>query len=73
MEELRQFYRFRPDEIFRRVTVSSLVGLMVEVSKLEYQVTTLARLRGPESGNKCGQKWRKLTIFEFFHGNCLFC
>ena len=38
MEELRQYYRFRPDEIFRRVTVSSLVGLMIEVSKLEYQV-----------------------------------
>lgn len=37
MEELRQFYKFRPDEIFRRVTVSSLVGLMLEVSKLEYQ------------------------------------
>lgn len=38
MEELRQFYRFRPDEIFRRVTVSSLVGLMIEVSKQDYQV-----------------------------------
>ena len=41
MEELRQFYKFRPDEIFRRVTVSSLVGLMLEVSKLEYQVHLL--------------------------------
>jgi len=38
MEELRQFYRFRPDEVFRRVTVTSLVGLMIEVSKLEFQV-----------------------------------
>ena len=37
MEELRQFYRFRPDEVFRRITVSSLTGLMIEVSKLEYQ------------------------------------
>ena len=38
MEELKHFYKFRPDEIFRRITVSSLVGLMIEVSKLEYQV-----------------------------------
>lgn len=37
MEELRQYYRFRPDEVFRRITVSSLTGLMIEVSKLEYQ------------------------------------
>lgn len=40
MEELKHFYKFRPDEIFRRITVSSLVGLMIEVSKLEYQVFT---------------------------------
>jgi hypothetical protein len=44
MEELKHFYKFRPDEIFRRITVSSLVGLMIEVSKLEYQVFTLIKL-----------------------------
>lgn len=37
MEEIRQYYKFRPDEIFRRITVTSLVTLMLEVSKLEYQ------------------------------------
>jgi hypothetical protein len=37
MEDIRHFYKFRPDEIFRRVTVTSLVTLMLEVSKLEYQ------------------------------------
>ena len=37
MEEIRQFYKFRPDEIFRRITVTSMVTLMLEVSKLEYQ------------------------------------
>ena len=37
MEEIRQYYKFRPDELFRRITVTSLVTLMLEVSKLEYQ------------------------------------
>jgi hypothetical protein len=37
MEDIRHFYKFRPDEIFRRVTVTSLVTLMLEQSKLEYQ------------------------------------
>jgi len=44
MEEIRQYYKFRPDEIFRRITVTSLVTLMVEVSKLEYQEEDAQRL-----------------------------
>ena len=38
VEEVRQFYKFRPDEIFRRVNISALVTLMLEVAKLEIQV-----------------------------------
>ena len=37
MQEAGQFYRFRPDEIFKRITVTSLVSLMLEQSKLEIQ------------------------------------
>ena len=37
MQEAGQYYRFRPDEIFRRITVTSLVSLMLEQSKLEVQ------------------------------------
>ena len=44
MEEIRQYYKFRPDEIFRRITVTSLVTLMVEVNKLEYQEEDAKRL-----------------------------
>ena len=44
MEEIRQFYKFRPDEIFRRITVTSMVTLMLEVSKLEYQEEDANRL-----------------------------
>lgn len=44
MEEIRQYYKFRPDEIFRRITVTSLVTLMLEVSKLEYQEEDAERL-----------------------------
>ena len=44
MDEIRQYYKFRPDEIFRRITVTSLVTLMVEVSKLEYQQEDSKRL-----------------------------
>ena len=44
MDEIRQFYKFRPDEIFRRITVTSLVTLMVEVNKLEYQEEDAKRL-----------------------------
>lgn len=34
---MSQFYRYRPDEIFRRITVTSLVKLMLEQTKLEMQ------------------------------------
>ena len=44
MDEIRQYYKFRPDEIFRRITVTSLVTLMTEVSKLEYQEEDSKRL-----------------------------
>ena len=44
MDEIRQYYKFRPDEIFRRITVTSLVTLMVEVNKLEYQEEDAKRL-----------------------------
>ena len=37
MQEAGQYYRFRPDEIFRRITITSLVNLMLEQSKLEIQ------------------------------------
>ena len=37
MQEVSQYYRFRPDEIFRRITVTSMVSLMLEQSKLEIQ------------------------------------
>jgi len=37
MEEIKTYYKFRPDEIFRRITVTSLATLMIESSKLEYQ------------------------------------
>ena len=37
MQEAGQYYRFRPDEIFRRITVTSMVSLMLEQSKLEIQ------------------------------------
>lgn len=38
LEELHQLYKFRSDEVFRRVTVDNLVSLMIEVNKLEYQL-----------------------------------
>ncbi len=38
MEEVRQYYRFRPDEIFRRVNITALLTLMLEQAKLEMQV-----------------------------------
>ena len=37
MQEAGQYYRFRPDEIFKRITITSLVSLMLEQSKLEIQ------------------------------------
>ncbi len=38
MDEIRQYYKIQPDEIFRRISITSLVSLMLEVSKLEYQI-----------------------------------
>ena len=52
MQEVSQFYRFRPDEIFRRITVTSMVQLMLEQSKLEIQEDDQARgvPLSPDSG-----------------------
>ena len=38
LDELRHFYRFRSDEIFRRVNIRALLTLMLEQAKLEMQV-----------------------------------
>lgn len=38
LEEVHQFYKFRTDEVFRRVNINSLVRLVTEVTKLEYQL-----------------------------------
>ncbi len=38
LEEVRRYYRFRTDEIFRRVNVTALLTLMLEQAKLEMQV-----------------------------------
>nr|ACO10318.1 Centrosomal protein of 41 kDa [Caligus rogercresseyi] len=37
MEEIRTFYRYRSNEIFRRIKITSLVQLMIEVAKVELQ------------------------------------
>jgi len=37
MQEAGHYYRFRPDEIFRRITATSMVSLMLEQSKLQIQ------------------------------------
>ena len=44
MEEIKTYYKFKPDEIFRRITVTSLATLMIECSKLEYQEEDSDRL-----------------------------
>lgn len=38
LDEIHQFYKFRNDEVFRRITVNNLVSLMTEVGKLEHQL-----------------------------------
>lgn len=38
LEEVHQFYKFRNDEVFRRVNINNLVRLIVEQTKLEYQL-----------------------------------
>ena len=47
LEEIRTFYKFRPDEIFRRINITALVALMIEVAKMEMQVREreISRLR----------------------------
>ena len=38
LEEVHQYYKFRNDEVFRRVNINNLVRLLIEQTKLEYQV-----------------------------------
>ena len=38
LEEVHQYYKFRNDEVFRRVNVNNFVRLLIEQTKLEYQV-----------------------------------
>ncbi len=52
MEEVRQYYRFRPDEIFRRVNITALLTLMLEQAKLEMQVKINSL---SEFTSNCGQ------------------
>ena len=51
MEEIRQYYRFRPDEIFRRVNITALVTLMLEQAKLEMQEEDLATIAAEEENH----------------------
>jgi len=36
--ELNELYKFRNNEVFRRITINNLVDLIIEVTKLEYQL-----------------------------------
>lgn len=38
LEEVQLFYKFRNDEIFRRININNLVRLIIEVMKLEHQM-----------------------------------
>ena len=38
LEEVHQFYKFRNDEVFRRVNINNLVRLLIEQTKLDYQL-----------------------------------
>ena len=38
LEEVHQYYKFRNDEVFRRVNINNLVRLLIEQTKLEYQL-----------------------------------
>jgi len=51
LEERSQLYKFRNDEVFRRVNVNNLVRLMVEQTKLEYQLEPPAA-RQPREGEE---------------------
>ncbi len=43
LEELHQLYRFRSDEVFRRLTIDNLVSLVVEVRETERETGSGAR------------------------------
>ena len=47
-EEVRHFYKFKPDEIFRRIHVTSLVALLIEVEKLRIHEEDLAEMSDEE-------------------------
>ena len=38
LEEVQQYYKFRNDEVFRRININNLVRLLIEQTKLEYQL-----------------------------------
>jgi len=48
LEEVHQYYKFRNDEVFRRVNVNNLVRLLIEQTKLEYQINPPERANNVE-------------------------
>ena len=48
LEEVHQFYKFRNDEVFRRVNINNLVRLLIEQTKLEYQLNPPERATNVE-------------------------
>ena len=48
LEEVHQYYKFRNDEVFRRVNINNLVRLLIEQTKLEYQVNPPERTNNLE-------------------------
>ena len=50
LEEVHQFYKFRNDEVFRRVNINNLVRLLIEQTKLEYQLNPPLENRYKEHG-----------------------
>ena len=49
LEEVHQYYKFRNDEVFRRVNINNLVRLLIEQTKLEYQLNPPAREHNVEA------------------------
>jgi len=49
LEEVHQYYKFRNDEVFRRVNINNLVRLLIEQTKLEYQVNPPVRANNVEA------------------------
>ena len=49
LEEVHQYYKFRNDEVFRRVNINNLVRLLIEQTKLEYQVNPAVRANNVEA------------------------